>query len=498
MIPAELEAKILRLFHAEKWTVGTIAKQVEVHHCTVRRVLAQAGQPAGRVSTRPSIADPYVPFIVATLEKYPTLCASRLFAMVRERGYPGRPDHFRSVVARYRPRPPAEAFLRLHTLPGEQAQVDWAHFGHVEVDGGRRPLVAFVMVLSWSRQIFLRFGLDMHTGAFLRWHIDAFETFGGVPRVLLYDNLKSAVIERVGDAIRFNEDLLAFSGHYRYEPRPVAPYRGNEKARVERAIRYARTSFFPARTWTDLEDLNAQAKAWCEGLAADRKCPGDHTRTVRDAYDEERGKLVALPPDRYPAEDRVEVAVAKTPYVRFDGNDYSVPHDHVRRTLVVRASGEAVRVLDGEHVVATHKRSWSKGAQIEDATHVAALVARKREARSARGMDRLHAAVSRSDAFLQKVAERGSNLGTTTAGLLRLLDSHGAAELDAALAEALERDAPHLGAVRHALDRARHAKGQAPPVPVALPDDPRIRNIVVKHHALAGYDRLGEEDDHDA
>lgn len=497
MIPAELEAKILRLFHAEKWTIGTIARQVEVHHSTVRRVLAQAGQPAGRVSTRPSIADPYVPFLTATLEQYPTLCASRLYAMVRERGYPGRPDHFRSIVARYRPRPPAEAFLRLRTLPGEQAQVDWGHFGHVEVAGGRRPLVAFVMVLAWSRQIFLRFGLDMHTGAFLRWHIDAFEAFGGVPRVLLYDNLKSAVLERVGDAIRFNADLLAFAGHYRYEPRPVAPYRGNEKARVERAIRYARTSFFPARTWTDLADLNAQAKAWCEGIAADRKCPGDRTRTVRDAFDEERGKLLALPADPYAAEDRVEVSVGKTPYVRFDSNDYSVPHDRVRRTLVVRATGEVVRVLDGDLVVATHTRSWAKGAQIEDPAHVAALVARKREAREARGMDRLHHAVPRADAFLRKVAERGSNLGTTTAGLLRLLDSHGPAEVDAAIAEALERDAPHLGAVRHALDRARHAQGQAPPIPVALPDDPRVRDAVVKHHALADYDRLGQGDDHD-
>ena len=97
-----------------------------MHHTTVRRVLAQAQIPAGRQSLRPSIADPYVPFIVATLEKYPKLRASRLYEMVRQRGYPGAPDHFRSIVARYRPRPPAEAYLRLRTLPGEQAQVDWA------------------------------------------------------------------------------------------------------------------------------------------------------------------------------------------------------------------------------------------------------------------------------------------------------------------------------------------------------------------------------------
>ena len=125
MITPERAAEILRLHHAEKWTPGTIAQQLGVHHSTVRRVLAQAGQAAGLTSARPSIADRFVPLIEQTLEKYPTLRASRLYAMVRERGYPGGPDHFRHVVARYRPAPAAEAYLRLRTLPGEQAQVDW-------------------------------------------------------------------------------------------------------------------------------------------------------------------------------------------------------------------------------------------------------------------------------------------------------------------------------------------------------------------------------------
>ena len=270
MISQEMEAKILRLYHVEKWKPGTLAKQLGVHASTVRRVLAQAGQPGGQSSPRPSLADPYLDFIVATMAKWPDICASRLHEMVRERGYPGGPDHFRGIVARHRPKRHAEAFLRLRTLPGEQAQVDWGHFGQVTLSGCARPLVAFVMVLAWSRQIFLRFGPDLRTGAFLRWHIEAFEALGGVPRVALYDNLKSAVLERSGDAIRFNPDILAFASHYRYEPRAAAPYRGNEKGRVERAIRFVRTSFFAAREWTDLDDLNAQAKAWCEGIAASR------------------------------------------------------------------------------------------------------------------------------------------------------------------------------------------------------------------------------------
>jgi transposase len=124
MIPRALEAEILRLHHTEHWPVGTIATQLRVHHSTVRRVLAQAGEPAAEKTVRGSIVDAYRAFMVENLTKYPRLRASRLYQMVRERGYPGGPDHFRALVALLRPRP-AEAYLRLRTLPGEQAQADW-------------------------------------------------------------------------------------------------------------------------------------------------------------------------------------------------------------------------------------------------------------------------------------------------------------------------------------------------------------------------------------
>lgn len=129
--------------------------------------------------------------------------------------------------------------------------------------------MAFVMVLSYSRRIFLRFSLDARTDSFLRGHVEAFCAFNGSSRVVLYDNLKSAMLERQGEAIRFNPALLGFAAHYRYEPRPVAVARGNEKGRVERAIRYVRDSFFAALAFSGLDDLNAQARLWCEGLASD-------------------------------------------------------------------------------------------------------------------------------------------------------------------------------------------------------------------------------------
>ena len=132
--------------------------------------------------------------------------------------------------------------------------------------------MGFVAVLSYSRRVFLRFCLNAQMDSFLRGHVQAFTAFGGLTRTLLYDNLKSVVLKRVGDAIRFNPEFLAFAVHYRFEPRPVAVCRGNEKGRVERHIDFIRKSFFAARQFADVCDLNAQAVAWCEGRAFDRPC----------------------------------------------------------------------------------------------------------------------------------------------------------------------------------------------------------------------------------
>ncbi|MCP5442181.1 MAG: IS21 family transposase [Chromatiaceae bacterium] len=240
----EQETDILRYYFAEKWRVGTIARQLNLHHSSVERVIAQAGIPKPERTTQPSIIDPYLPFIVETLAQYPSLTSARLYQMAVERGYPGGPSHFRDHVAQLRPKKLPEAFLRLKTLPGEQAQIDWGHFGDVQIGQAKRQLMAFVMVLSYSRRIFVQFFLNARMGPFLQGHVNAFEQWQSVPRVCLYDNLRSAVISRQGKAIQFNPALLELAAHYHFEPRPVAVARGNEKGRVERAIRYIRDNCF--------------------------------------------------------------------------------------------------------------------------------------------------------------------------------------------------------------------------------------------------------------
>ncbi len=487
-ISEELEAKILRYFHVEKWRIGTIARQLNMHHTVVRRVLSQAGIPKASIIPKKSILDPYLPFVQDTLTKYPTLTASRLYFMVRERGYQGGIDHFRHQIKLHRPSREAEAYLRLKTLPGEQAQADWGHFGSFTIGKAKRPLMAFVMTLSYSRKIFLRFYLNQQLANLLRGHEAAFKIWRGIPRVVLYDNMKAVTLERYGDAIRFNPTLLAFAAHYRFEPRPVAVARGNEKGRVERSIRYIRDSFFAARKWDDLEDLNSQAMDWCDGQASDRPCPEDRTHSVRKIFEEEKNTLLPLPDNHFPTEERVEVKVGKTPYVRFDLNDYSIPHSYVRRILTVFATLENVRILAADKVIAEHKRSYDKGMQVEDKNHIEELEKRKRHSRAHRGQDRLTCAIPQAKDFLKQAAERGYNLGGVVYSLVTLLDCYNAAEIGLAMEEAMLRDSPHPNSVRVNLEKRREMQQLQPPIPLRIPD--KARDVVVRPHNLKDYDLL--------
>ena len=501
-VTAEESAAILRLHHVEGWPVGTIGAELGRHHDTVEGVLAHTDLGVHKASTRTRLVDPFVPFLKETLEKHPRLRASRLWSMAKARGYTGSKSAFRPIVARLRPRPSAEAYLRRTVLPGQEAQVDWGHFGKLAVGRAVRDLWVLVIVLSYSRLRFMRFSLRAAMPSFLRAHVEAFRFFGAVPRVILYDNLKSAVLEREGDAVRFNPTLLGLAGHYRFEPRACAPYRPNEKGRVERAIRDVRDNFFAAREFRTVDELNEQARAWCLEIAGERRVPDARELTVEQAFREEVPKMIELPSDDFPVEERVNVRVGRTPYVRFDKNDYSVPHTHVRRALTVIATDERVRVIEPDAVgkaLADHPRSYDRDQRVEQPEHLRALVEQKRHAHQSRGFNRLFPLVPSSQTMIEKIAERGGNLGATTSGLLQLLDRVGAELLERAVAEVVGHDQPHLRAVHHALDRLRYEAGLPPPLSVPVTHDERAA-VNVRPHALSTYDRLhddqgGDDDD---
>ena len=262
---------------------------------------------------------------------------------------------------------------------------------------------------------------------------------------------------------------------------------------MERSIRYIRSNFFAARQWPDLEDLNAQAEAWCLGLSAQRPCAADPSMTVREAFEKERAQLLALPDNPFVAEEVHTLTVGKTPYVRFDRNDYSVPHTLVRRKLTVRISPATVRVLNAGELVAEHARVYGKGEQIENPVHLEALVKAKRAARHHRGQDRLARAVPSSTKLLERAVKRGHSLKPVLTQLERLLDAYGAVELEQAVMEALQRDVPHPNAVRQSLERRREQRHLPPPIAIVLPDNEKARNIVVRPASLAVYDQLHDQ-----
>ena len=489
-ISEELRAQILRYHHVEQWPIGTISRQLSVHHTTVKRVLAETGIPKKKILVQGSIIEPFIPFILEKLEQYPKLTAKRLYNMVKERGYPGGDDHFRHLISLYRQRPPAEAFLRLTTLPGEQAQVDWGSFGTITIGKAKRSLVAFVMILSYSRRIYLQFYLNQRMENFLRGHEGAFLAFNGLPRVLLYDNLRSAVLERQGSIIRFNPSLLSFAAHYRFEPRPVAVARGNEKGRVERAIRFIRDNFFAARTYNDIDDLNAQAKIWCETVVMDKPCPEDKTKTVREVFIQEQPRLLALPDNPYSCNEIETVSVGKTPYIRFDLNDYSVPHTEVQKRLTVNATLDKVMILDGQKIVATHQRSYDKSAQIENPEHIKALVKQKQKASLHRGQNFLTNAVPCAYDFLKQAVERGYVLKSITKQLMELFDDYGAEDLKEAMQQALDKNSPHPNTVRKCLQILRDKRKQKITIQSTYASNPKIQSSRIKSDRLSDYETL--------
>jgi hypothetical protein len=242
-------------------------------------------------------------------------------------------------------------------------------------------------------------------------------------------------------------------------------------------------------------DLNAQFEKWRDEIAHARRVPGGEQQlTVGEALEQERRYLIGLPAHPFETDLLRSVRSGKTPYVRFDRNLYSIPHELVRKPLTLVVGTDRLRVLDGDKEVAHHQRSYETGMCIEDPAHIESLVEWKKASRELKGRDRLRAAVPETDALFEVWALRGDNLGFHTSRLLRLLDSYGAEELRRATQLAIEREAYSSGSVAHLLEQRRREQGKMPPMHVDLPDDPRVRDLRITPHRLEAYDALGHDD----
>jgi transposase len=485
-VSLEIEAEIRRLFFAEHWKRGTIAAQLGVHPDVVARVTGPLGPRAcpGRPDAR--VLEPFEAWVDETLARYPRLVATRLFDMLRERGYEGSVVTLRRYVRRARPRPKTEAFLRLETLPGEQAQVDWAHVGKMPVRGGDRTLWVFVLVLAYSRACFAELVLSLDVHSLRRSLVRAAIALGGLPRQWLCDNAKTIVLERHGDAVRFHPLLLDLAARLHVQPRLCAPRRPQEKGGVERAIRFFKERFFAARSFHSLEQGNAQLIEFIDTIAHRRPHPRWPERSVAEVFAEEQSRLLPLPAP-LPHTDLVTLLpVDKTAFVRLDTNRYSVPHTYAGRTLTLVASDTELRLLDGDQPVAHHARDWGRNQWLELPAHRAALVEEKRAARALKGRDRLRAEVPEIEPLFERWVDLGRNLGSMVARVIVLLDAYGAPALREVLTQMLARGTHDPGAMAILCEQRRRRRGDRPPRIVAFGDHVRERDVVP--HDLGGYD----------
>jgi transposase len=482
----EVCAEIARLFFVEHWKVGTVAAQLGLHPDVVHNVLG-----VGQVRTpdeppRPCLIDPYRHFVDETLTRYPTLRTTRLYDMLHERGYRGAVRTLRRYVATVRPRPRREVYLRTEPLVGEQAQIDWAYVGKLPIAGSERALWLFVMVLSHSRALWGEFVLDLSVHSLCRSLVRAACAFGGLTRQWLFDNPKTVVLERRGDAVRFHPVLLSLCGALRVQPRLCAVARPQHKGRVERAIRYLRDRFLAGRTITGVAEGNRALHRFIAEIAHARPHPVLAPRTVADVLADEKPRLLPLPEVLPSTHLVVPVNVDSQAFVRLDTNRYSVPTVYAHRTLTLAADDEIVRVLDGDKEVARHARSFGRRHFIEEPAHRAELVRERRAARDLKGRDRLVHVAPDFSVLLERWALEGYSLAIQVTRAIKLLDLYGDEVFARAVAEIAARGLRDVGALTVACDRLRRERNR--PLPVEIPLPPHVVDRDVVPHDLETYD----------
>jgi hypothetical protein len=253
---------------------------------------------------------------------------------------------------------------RFEVAPGEQAQVDFATF---QTPFG--TVYALLVVLSWSRALWVRFSFQQDELTVLGGLHQAFVAFGGVPRTVLFDRMKTAVVgaEADGSAV-FNAELQRFAAHCGFAPRACRPYRAKTKGRVERAVAYLRDSFFYGRTFRDLADLNAQCAAWLRETANARVHATTHA-VPASRLAEERAHLRPLAAAPYVPLITVGRRLTRDGFVAYNGNDYSVPDGLTAREVDVRATLTEVRLFQNGQLVAAHPLLDGRGARRPDPAH---------------------------------------------------------------------------------------------------------------------------------
>lgn len=337
---------------------------------TVRSILRgrRAEKPMNETRGRKSKIGDYAVYLEERYLKT-GLSGTRLCEEIRQMGFTGSVSAVRRFLQKIeRPGIAPTATVRYETPPGEQAQVDWAEIGYyADENGERRKIYAFVMVLGYSRMMYVDYVTDISAETLIACHQRAFAYFGGYTRRILYDNMKQVRLSRE----EWNPLFRDFLDHYGIAGATHRPYRARTKGKVERAVHYLRDGFLKGREFASLADLRGQYLVWQEETANARV----HATTKEKPCERfARERLIPLTGvAEYRVVGRTTRKVSAEGYVGYNGSRYSVDPQAVGKTVLVEHSEQTIRVRAGDLVIAEHSVSRKKNAEVVDPKHRAEM-----------------------------------------------------------------------------------------------------------------------------
>ena len=473
-------------------TVAQIAAQLHLHRRTVAKWLAVDKFRPRQHAPRPSKLDPFKGQIVRWLQTHPYSTA-QIFLRLRESGYQGGISIVKEYVHQVRPSS-APAFLKLTFFPGECAQVDWGQFGSIYVGNSSRRLSFFVMVLCYSRLLYVQFTLSETMEHFLAAHANAFQFFGGVPAKCMVDNLKSAVLRRaIGEAPVFNPRYKDFADHYGFTIAPCGVGQPHEKGRVENAVGYVKKNFLAGLELSDFALVNPAARLWLDTVANVR-LHGSTKRQPRELFQEEQPRLRPLPERPYDLGVIRPVRANSQFRVTVDTNTYSVPAEYAGSELTLKLYPEDLCLYHQDKLIARHVRRYDRHQDIEDPDHPKVLLQQRRRARDQRLLVRLLNLTPKADAFYQGLTERRLNTMHHVRQIVALSEIYGSEKTGRAIQDALEFQAFSCEYIANLLEQRQRVLPEPGALHLTRRQD--LLDLELPEPNLSLYEQIHEDKEH--
>lgn len=434
MIDYETFCKIRDFHDRQGLTIAQTARALGLDPRTVGTWLRRSHFEPRHGRARASVLDPFKPRITRLLDTHP-YSAQQIFQRLREEGYGGGVTILRDYIRRIRP-PKQPVYLKLHFPAGECAQIDWGAHGTAAVGNTRRRLSFFVMVLAYSRQMFVEFTVSQTMEHFLACHEHAFAALG-VPSKIMVDNLKSAVLQRLaGVAPVFNPRYLDFARHHGFAIAACNVARGNEKGRVESGVGYVKNNFLRGLELNEFSAIQAAAQVWLDTIANVR-VHGETQRRPVDLFAEERQHLRPPNPHSYDI-SRTWTTVASSQFrIVLDTNHYSVPSAYAHRRLTVKAYPDRVCIYFDNNLIARHARCYGRREDIEEPDHAKALLAQRSRAREQRLMMQFLALSPDAQGYCDGLEQRRINARHHVRKILALAEIYPADAIARAISDGL-------------------------------------------------------------